>query len=101
MLSPEVPLTEYISLVTCPQGVYPQPPSCNNTELEMCSGSLCVDLVYMQLGRQASFTCVEVNCKQQDRMCNKSQGEKCIPVSLPPMYIDSVYTCVCRLHYTV
>ena len=71
-----------ISLVTCPQGVYPQPPSCNNTELETCSGSLCVDLVYMQLGRQASFTCVEVNCKQQDRMFNKSQGEKCIPVSL-------------------
>ena len=75
-----------ISLVTCPQGVYPQPPSCNNTELEACSGSLCVNLV--QDGKQASFSCVEVNCKQQDQMC--TPGTTCIPVPLPAMDIDSV-----------
>ena len=75
-----------ISLVTCPQGVYPQPPSCNNTELETCSGSLCVNLV--QDGKQVSFSCVEVNCKQQDQMC--TPGTTCIPVPLPAMDIDSV-----------
>ena len=74
-----------ISLVTCPQGVYPQPPSCNNTELETCSGSQCVDLV--QDGKQVSFSCVEVNCKQEDQMC--TPGTTCIRAPLPAMNIDS------------
>ena len=77
-----------ISIVTCAiLGVAPQQQSCSNNGLETCSGSLCVDLV--QDGDQVTFSCVEVNCTQQDGMCS-TPGTTCIPASLPAMDFDSV-----------
>ena len=79
-----------ISLVTCtiiPPGVIPQRQSCSNTGVETCSSSLCVDLV--QDGDQVTFSCVEVNCTQQDGMCS-TPGTECISAPVPAMDIDSV-----------
>ena len=79
-----------ISFVTCPtipSGLIPQRQSCNNTGLERCSGMLCVDLV--QDGEQVTFSCVEVNCTQQDGMCS-TPGTECISAPVPAMDIDSV-----------
>ena len=80
-----------ISLVTCPaipSDQIPQRQSCSNTGgVERCSGMLCVDLV--QDGDQVTFSCVEVNCTQQDGMCS-TPGTECISAPVPAMNIDSV-----------
>ena len=76
-----------ISFVTCPTILIPQRQSCSNTGVERCSGMLCVDLV--QDGDQVTFSCVEVNCTQQDGMCS-TPGTECISAPVPAMNIDSV-----------
>ena len=80
-----------ISFVTCtiiPPGIIiPQRQSCGNTGVETCSSSLCVDLV--QDGDQVTFSCVEVNCTQQDGMCS-TPGTECISAPVPATDIDSV-----------